>query len=69
MGCRTSGLSDKWVVGQVGCRTSGLSDKWVVGQVSVGRMGLHLHEAICRTCGLSEHIVTFYSIQFTKHIY
>ena len=60
MGCRTSGLSDKWVVGQVGCRTSGLSDKWVVGQVgfvgqvSVGRMGLHLHEAICRRSGLSD---------------
>ena len=34
--CRTGGLSDRWVVGQVGCRTGGLSDKWVVGQV-VGR--------------------------------
>ena len=53
-------LSDKQLVGQVGCRTSVLSekwvlsDKWVAGRVGVGRMGLHLHEAICRRSGLSD---------------
>ena len=29
MGCRTGGLSDKWLVGQVGYRTSGLLDKYM----------------------------------------
>ena len=57
MSCRTSGLSDKWVVGQVGRQVNEqfdkrvvgqvhffaiLSDKWVVGQVS------------CRTSELSD---------------
>ena len=33
MSCRTSELSDKWVVGQVGHQTIELFDKLIVGQV------------------------------------
>ena len=60
MGCRTSGLSDKWDVGQVGCRRSGqpscptkydLSDKWDVGQVGCRTSG-------CRTSGMSDKWAT-----------
>ena len=33
-------MSDWWAVGQMGCWNSGLSDKWVVGEVSfVGEVG------------------------------
>ena len=58
MGCRTSGLSEKWVVREVGCQRSGLSEKWVVREVGCQRSGLSekwvVREVGCRICVLSD---------------
>ena len=37
MGCGRSGLSEKWVVGEVSCRRSELSENGVVGEVNCRR--------------------------------
>ena len=29
--CRSNGMSEQWVVGEMGCRSNGLSEKWAVG--------------------------------------
>ena len=60
--CRTGGLSDRWVVGQVGCRTSGWSDKWVIGQVGCWTSTCRVVYGVCRViCRMSSRICCMWS--------